>query len=203
MTSTPTAAARLPRGERREQLLDAAAELVLEGGSESVTMEAVAARAGVSKGLGYAYFDNSADVLVALHDREMTDLEQRATEGSLAAEDLEGRIRAAVGAWFDLVAERGALLGALLRSTPVKQALDARGSGGIRRLEELYGRMAERELGIPADEAVAAASVLVAGVGGVLERFAAGKGDRATLEETYVRVAMGGLRALAAERQSG
>jgi len=48
--------ARLPRNERREQLLDVAAGLILEKGTEAVTMEGVAAAAGVSKGLGYAYF---------------------------------------------------------------------------------------------------------------------------------------------------
>jgi hexosaminidase len=43
-----------------------------EGGIEAVTMESVAARARVSKGLGYAYFDNRNDLLLTLLEREIT-----------------------------------------------------------------------------------------------------------------------------------
>jgi AcrR family transcriptional regulator len=192
-------AARLPRQERREHLLDVAADLVLHGGVRTVTMEAVAASAGVSKGLGYAYFPNSGALLVALYDREMHHLQRRATEGMTAASSFEGQIRAAVGAWFDLVAERGALLGALLASASIKQALEDRGSGGQRQLEAFYGNMIMSEFGLPKDEAVAAASVFVAGIAGVLERWGARRGEREVLEETYIRLVMGGLRALARE----
>jgi AcrR family transcriptional regulator len=195
-----TAAARLPRQERREHLLDVAADLVLQRGVRAVTMEAVAAAAGVSKGLGYAYFPNRGALLVALYDREMHDLEQRATAGITAATAFEHQIRAAVGAWFDLVAERGALLGALLASASIKQALEARGSGGQRQLEAFYGRLIEREFTISKDEAIAAAAVFVAGIAGVLERWGARRGEREVLEETYIRLVMGGLRALASER---
>jgi AcrR family transcriptional regulator len=169
MSTAPT---RLPRAARREHLLDVAAGLILDGGVDAVNMEAVAARAGVSKGLGYAYFDNSSDLLVALYDREMSDLEQRTLAGMREASDFEGKIRAAVSAWFDLVAERGALLGALFGSAIVRDAVEVRGRSGQREMQNFYGRM--------------------------IERFGAHKGDRATLEETYMRLAMGGLRALAA-----
>jgi AcrR family transcriptional regulator len=193
-----TAPTRLPRAARREHLLDVTAALILDSGVDAVNMEAVAVRAGVSKGLGYAYFDNSSDLLVALYDREMSDLEQRTIAGMKVAADFEGKIRSAVGAWFDLVAERGALLGALFGSAIVRGAVEARGRGGQREMEHFYGRMIERELAISYDQAVAAASVLVAGISGVLERFGAGRGDRTTLEETFIGLAMGGLRALAA-----
>src|SRR5205823_5613658 len=70
----PPVRRRLPGDLRRRQLLDVAIELLSEGGAEAVTMEGVAARAGVSKALGYRYFDNADQLLLALHDREMAEM---------------------------------------------------------------------------------------------------------------------------------
>ena len=69
--------ARLSAAQRREQFLDVAAQIVVEQGADAVTMEAVAARAGVSKALSYRYFDNAGALLVSLFDREVVDLDQR------------------------------------------------------------------------------------------------------------------------------
>ena len=52
--------ARLTAAQRKQQFLDVAAQLVVEQGADTVTMEAVAARAGVSKALSYRYFSNGA-----------------------------------------------------------------------------------------------------------------------------------------------
>ena len=80
MEATPMArgrGARLSRDERRAHFLDMAAEIITEHGADSVTMEGVAARAGVSKALGYRYFTNRDDLLMALFDREMAILDHR------------------------------------------------------------------------------------------------------------------------------
>ena len=69
--------ARLSAAQRREQFLDVAAQLVVEQGADAVTMEAVAARAGVSKALSYRYFDNAGALLVALFEREVIDLDRK------------------------------------------------------------------------------------------------------------------------------
>jgi AcrR family transcriptional regulator len=60
---------KLTRGERRESLLDAATELLGAGGPGAVTMEGVAAAAGVTKALPYRHFPNADAVLVALVER--------------------------------------------------------------------------------------------------------------------------------------
>ena len=53
---------RLTRAARREQLLDAAAQLGAAS-LDSVTMEGLAAQAGVSKALPYKFFANRDEVL--------------------------------------------------------------------------------------------------------------------------------------------
>src|SRR5256885_15992285 len=91
---------RLPGEQRREHFVDVAADLVAEQGVDAVTMEAVAAAAGVSKGLGYAYFTNRGDLLLAVLDREMRLLETRVRNALRAGDTFEDRIRGAVHAWL-------------------------------------------------------------------------------------------------------
>jgi len=68
--SVPVSSHRVDRSERRHQLLDVAAEKVVEHGVSAMSMERVAEWAGVSKALPYSHFDNIEDLLVALYQRE-------------------------------------------------------------------------------------------------------------------------------------
>ena len=63
-------APRLPPEERREQLLDATLKLIAEKGYESVSMEGIARKAGVTKPVVYDLFGSLADLLEALLERE-------------------------------------------------------------------------------------------------------------------------------------
>jgi AcrR family transcriptional regulator len=63
-------APRMPPGERREQLLDAALDVIAEHGYGGVSMEAVARRAGVTKPVVYDLFANLGELLRALLERE-------------------------------------------------------------------------------------------------------------------------------------
>jgi AcrR family transcriptional regulator len=63
-------APRMPAAERREQLLDAALDVIGEHGYGGVTMEAIARRAGVTKPVVYDIFANRGELLMALLGRE-------------------------------------------------------------------------------------------------------------------------------------
>ena len=194
-------APRLSGKERREHFLDVTADLVVERGVESVTMEAVAAAAGVSKGLGYAYFSNRNELLLALLNRELGELQRRSTEEIKAASDFEGRIRAALKVWFDVMSEKGALIGTLLQSQAIQGPLAERRKSYNQEMQDFYGRIAEKEFGIPRRKAVAAAAILLAGMSGIIERWRNGD-SRRLLEETYVDVVMGALRGMGASPSS-
>lgn len=194
----PGAGPRAPRlsgTERREHFLDVTADLVIARGVESVTMEAVAAAAGVSKGLGYAYFSNRNELLLSLLNRELGELQRRSTDEIRAATDFEGRIRAAVKAWFDVMAEKGALIGTLLQSQAIQGPLAERRKTYNQEQHDFYGRLAEKEFGIPRRKAVAAAAILLAGMSGIIERWRSGD-SRLLLEETYVDVVLGALQGM-------
>ena len=65
-----TPGGRVPRARRREQLLDVALALLAEDGFDSLSMEAVARRAGVNRVVVYRSFANLQLLLIALLRRE-------------------------------------------------------------------------------------------------------------------------------------
>jgi AcrR family transcriptional regulator len=194
-------AARLSAKERREHFLDVTAHLVIERGVESVTMEAVAAAAGVSKGLGYAYFSNRNELLLSLLNRELGELQRRTSEEISQARDFDNRIRASVRAWFDVMSERGALISTLLQAQAIQGPLAERRQAYNQETQDFYGRIIMKEFGIPRQKAVAAAAILLAGLNGIIERWRRGD-PRALLEETYVDVVLGALREMARNLES-
>jgi AcrR family transcriptional regulator len=60
----------MPPGQRREQLIDAALDVILEQGYAGVSIEAVAKKAGVTRPVVYDHFPNLGRLLHALVERE-------------------------------------------------------------------------------------------------------------------------------------
>ncbi len=92
-----------PRGRptpMRASLIDqlirqSALELFLEAGFESVTMEAIAQRAGVSKGTLYTRHASKAELLRTILNEQVADWSRRAgNQDHLLPRDLRGRLRA-------------------------------------------------------------------------------------------------------------
>ncbi|WP_161811271.1 TetR/AcrR family transcriptional regulator [Steroidobacter agaridevorans] len=87
MSTIPSIRARAA-GLRRQQLLDAAAALVLKRGTAALTLDAVAEAAHVSKGGLLYYFDSKNSLLEALADylaeQLQIEVEREAAGGSLA-----------------------------------------------------------------------------------------------------------------------
>ncbi len=128
MTTEDTETAPKPRlkgDARRTEFLNAAAEIVLSLGTGAVTMNSVAIRTGVSKRLGYRYFENRNDLLKALINRELGEIGSRTQ--AILPEDapLEQRLRANITAWLQLFEERGPLLNRLLFGQDVESSIVA------------------------------------------------------------------------------
>lgn len=68
-----TYAARMPLEQRRQQLLDAALALIVRDGYAGVTIEAIAAEAGVTKPVVYKAYANLTELLTALLERTHRD----------------------------------------------------------------------------------------------------------------------------------
>lgn len=63
-------APRMPLGQRREQLIDAALELILERGYAQISIEAIARAAGITRPVVYDHFPNLHRLLHAVIERE-------------------------------------------------------------------------------------------------------------------------------------
>ncbi|MFG3252713.1 TetR/AcrR family transcriptional regulator [Streptomyces sp. NPDC048172] len=83
-------AARLPREVRRAQILDAAARLIAEHGWQGMTMERVAAEAGVAKSVSYAIFESRARLQRAVMRRAQEVTGERVERALAAARDADG-----------------------------------------------------------------------------------------------------------------
>ena len=93
---------RAPKGNKRERtraaLLDAALQLVREKGYERTTLEAVAARAGMTTGAIYGNFKNRDELLVALGDAYWPPVKPDIAPGSTFAEAMQAMARATIAA---------------------------------------------------------------------------------------------------------
>jgi len=194
--------ARMSSSDRREQYLDAAARITAEHGVAMVTMEAVAAAVGVNKALLYRQFDNRGELLLELFDRETAELDNRALAATADLTGFEPKVRAWAQAWFDHLAERAAVFGQLMEARAIVPEVAVRHRERLRRLERTYGDWYAEELGIPVEEARDAARVLLAGLGGAIDRWnrTPSRTTRNRLERTYVTLMLGGLRALTTAR---
>lgn len=92
--ATPTTAPkrRVPRQERSrrrvEGLLDAAARLVVEHGVEAVSTRDIAEAAGAPVASLYQYFSDKEDVMLALAQRDMDEMDAQVAEDLAAVEVL-------------------------------------------------------------------------------------------------------------------
>jgi AcrR family transcriptional regulator len=98
MAQPPRTRTRLARSERRDQIVDAAAEVVRSRDPGDVTFEAIADAAGVSRALLYNYFPDRQSLLDAVEDRHLADLARALghaePDGSTDHELVAGCVRA-------------------------------------------------------------------------------------------------------------
>ncbi len=176
-----------------------AAEIVTETGADSLTMEGVATRAGVSKALGYRYFTNRHDLLLALFDREMAVLDERIGAAVDHAGSFEDGLRSIVRAWVDLIHERGVLLGSLQQSTRIEGPVEQRRADRQRRLDAFFADLITGAYDLPLDDAMLVAATLVSGSEGAMRIWLANGWSRDRIAERYVRLSLGAIEALARE----
>ena len=130
----PQDAARQMLAEQRSrQLLEAAARLMEREGSEAVSMQALAAEAGVSVGLIYRYFGSKDDVLLAVIVQVLDAFAEQVPRAIEAAgDDPVRRLAAAFAAYCTVIDEHRHAAVLTYRES---KSLDAAGRERIKRLE--------------------------------------------------------------------
>ncbi len=108
MTSETTLrGTRMPRSERRAQLLDAAREVFVERGYHAAAMDEIAVRAGVSKPVLYQHFPGKLDLYLALLDISIDEFVDSVIHALDSTSDNKRRVAAAMETFFAFVGGQG------------------------------------------------------------------------------------------------
>jgi AcrR family transcriptional regulator len=159
--SARTARTRLAPQERIEQILAAAAEIIVDQGVLPISLETVAQRLGVSKGLIYSYFPTQFDLANRLLETHLVGL-AREVEQVLTLDDPRDAADRCAGVYFEHVARDGPLPRILLGDPFLAGRLDP---AMTRTYERVMGRLARRlrsTYRLPSRESVAALITLAA-----------------------------------------
>jgi len=97
---------RLPPPERRRRILAAARDVFARAGYEGASVEALAARAGVTKPILYRHFAGKRDLYLAVLEDHFADLIRRVWLGLSASADPRERLRMSLHSYFDFVDQR-------------------------------------------------------------------------------------------------
>ena len=93
----PEPARRLPRAQRREQILAAATEAFAHGGFAATGLDDIAAQAGITRVILYRHFDSKTELYQAVLDRMCARLDAHVEEpvGGFTDASIDGLLQAA------------------------------------------------------------------------------------------------------------
>ncbi|MDP4015470.1 MAG: TetR/AcrR family transcriptional regulator [Candidatus Nanopelagicales bacterium] len=103
MASELTRAVRLPRKQRRLQLLEAARSVFVAMGFHSASMDDIAARAGVTKPVLYQHFGSKRDLYLAVLDCEATSFLKFMSSALQSTKDNRARVATAVDCYLTFI----------------------------------------------------------------------------------------------------
>lgn len=131
-------APRLPREQRRQQVLAAALDVFSTAGYHAASMDDIADRAGVSKPVLYQHFPGKLELYLAILDAGIEDLEQASRAALTTTTDNRLRVSGMVSAFFAFVADPGGAFRLVFESDlanepAVRQRVDA--------VDQTVGRM--------------------------------------------------------------
>lgn len=171
LPQVPARGVRMPRGQRRAQLLSAAREVFVAHGYHAAAMDEIAVRAGVSKPVLYQHFPGKLELYLALIDAATEELLGRIHLALGSTADNKQRVIATVSAYFDFVDDESGYYRLLFESDltnapEVKERLD--------KLTELCSRevatIIADDTGLPSEESTLLAVGMV-GIAQVTARY--------------------------------
>ena len=96
--------ARMPRRERRVQLMESALEVFVAQGYHAAAMDDIAERAGVSKPVLYQHFPGKLELYLALLDASCDDIIDNCRRALESTPDNKLRVAAAMEAFYEYIA---------------------------------------------------------------------------------------------------
>jgi AcrR family transcriptional regulator len=159
---TPARGARLPRQERRAQVLEAAREVFVAQGYHAAAMDDIAERAGVSKPVLYQHFPGKLELYLALLDSSAEALIEAVGLALSSTHDNKLRVTATMSAYFDFVEADHGLFRLIFESDLTNEtAVRERVERVDDRCAELVSRVIAEDTGLDDDQARLLASGLI------------------------------------------
>lgn len=199
-STTAPRRARLAAPARRESLLAAASEIIIEAGPSAVTMDGVAARTGVNKRLAYRFFANRDEILKALLEQELEESGRRARALLPDVPTLEQRVSVNVRVWLEIMQERGPLFFRLLYDQDVAAPL-ARDVNRRARLD--WTNVYRDALDVPEVTAELLARILLAALRGAVEALHREVAPLDQIADVYTTLVLTGAHEIARKARSG
>ena len=197
-TGEPTRVTRMPRDQRRAQLLDAANDVFTSRGYHAAAMDDIAEAAGVSKPVLYQHFASKLELYLALLDTSCDRLVEVVREALDSTEDNADRVVATMAAFYEFVSSASGEFRFVFES-------DLTGDGQVQqRLWRVNNEIADAiaeviglDTGLPADQAKLLAISLV-GMAQVSARYWVSDGGStiglAEAKQLISRLAWRGIR---------
>src|SRR5438309_2354527 len=170
-SDTRPRSSRLPRHERRRQLLDAALEVFVSQGYHAAAMDDIAERAGVSKPVLYQHFPGKLELYLALLDQSCDTIIEASKRALASTEDNKLRVTATMHVFYDYVASaQGAFRLVFESDLTNERAVRERVDRVTRECAEAIADVIHEDTGLPGEQSQLLAVSLV-GMAQVSARF--------------------------------
>lgn len=171
LSDTSVRGGRLPRSQRRAQLLDAARDVFVERGYHAAAMDEIAIRAGVSKPVLYQHFPSKLELYLALLDQSIDEFVDSVLTSLDSTHDNKRRVAAAMETFFEFVGGEGDTFRLLFENDLTSaEAVRERLDSLTRRCAEAISPVIAEDTGLSDEEAELLAAGMV-GMAQVAARF--------------------------------
>ncbi|WP_332773559.1 TetR/AcrR family transcriptional regulator [Phenylobacterium sp.] len=187
-------AKRMPKEQRRTQLLETASAIVRAQGTDALTLAHLAEQAGVTKPIAYEHFGTRAGLLIALY-RDYDDRQAKAVQAALEAQarTLEDVVAILSAAYVDCVLtagpEFGAIAAALSASEEMEGFRDSLREGYV----DLYGEALSRFADLPRPGGRALLLGIIGAADALSQAAANGRMPRADAIDALSQIMLGAL----------
>lgn len=188
---------RLSPQDRTEQILNVAAQLILDEGLTEFSMERLGRDAGVSKALIYNYFPNQTDLLRALLEREIVQLHERGTHVIASSAGFPDMLRQTTRMYINYIATRGTLLQRLWQEPAVAGAVADANLESNGETKRYFVKQVRKQYGLPLHVAIAAVDMQMAMTDSAAQHLHSSGNNIELATDICVRLLLGGLDALA------
>lgn len=175
---------RMPREQRRAQVIGAAREAFLASGYHAASMEEIADRAGVSKPVLYQHFPGKLDLYLAILEEGIQALLAATQQAVRSTPDNKVRVQETIRTYFTFFDDpQGAIrlvLGTDLMNEPtVRKRIDATKFA----LARIIANVIAEDTGLDSEQSLLLGSGLLGLAEGAAVRWLAHKGERMPLDE--------------------